>query len=119
MEGRHGPILAVCWSPDGRRLAGANWKDTVNIWDPETGRQTATLVGHTGIVWTVSWSPDGRRLASGGADTTIKLWDADTGTEMATLRGHTWRIETGRLESERTPTRQRRDRRDDQAVGYG
>ena len=63
--------------------------DPVRLWDVATGKNTATLKGHTGPINSVAFSPDGKTLASGSWDKTIKLWDVATGKSTATLKGHT------------------------------
>jgi WD40 repeat protein/tetratricopeptide (TPR) repeat protein len=80
----------VSWSPDGKRLASAGNDGTIKLWDSQTGREIATLRGHT-HPWLdeVRWSPDGHRLASACDDQTVKVWDVATRQEIATLRGHT------------------------------
>jgi WD40 repeat protein len=72
-------VLAVAWSPDGRRLASASSDQTVRLWDAATGQPLATLTGHTSYVLAVAWSPDGRRLASASSDMTVRLWWAGEG----------------------------------------
>ena len=76
-------IASLAFSPDGRTLAAAvagrpghdHDPGLVVLWDVATGRQRATLTGHTNAVWRIAFSPDGKLLASGGADRTVRLWD--------------------------------------------
>src|SRR5438132_2198118 len=35
------------YSPDGKALASASWDETLKLWDVATGKNTATLQGHT------------------------------------------------------------------------
>ncbi|HUE72151.1 MAG TPA: serine/threonine-protein kinase [Pirellulaceae bacterium] len=86
-----GPSLNVAFSPNGQRLATGGKKNTVIIWDVETGRELQTLEGHNGEVYTVAFSPDedGRWIASGGEDSAVKIWDSHSGTFVRNFRGHT------------------------------
>jgi len=60
--------------------------------DMKTGKEKATLKGHTDWVFSVAFSLDGKTLASGGGDRKnpgeVKLWDVATGKEKANLGGH-------------------------------
>ncbi|HKQ73771.1 MAG TPA: protein kinase [Blastocatellia bacterium] len=86
------PLILCEMSPDGGKLVKAWEGTTASIWDATTGRETATLIGHTGLVRAAAFSPDGETVATAGEDRTIKLWNAASGDELATLNGHTERI---------------------------
>lgn len=61
------------------------------VWDGETGKEVATLEGHTkGIL--VAFSGDGKRILSAGLDKTIRIWDAATAKAIAALpeTDHVW-----------------------------
>lgn len=81
----HAQVIAISWSPDGRRLAlvtnhGKMSPDpTISIWDGCTGERIwQTSVIGSGPFNQISWSPNGAWLASlaGGI---IMVWDMFSG----------------------------------------
>jgi WD40 repeat protein len=78
-----GAILAVAFSPDGRRAIIAGHDRTVSFWDLQTGLPSGQKLQHADSVRAVSFSPDGRYVLTGCQDSAAHLWDlkADPPTE--------------------------------------
>ncbi|HEY2253478.1 MAG TPA: WD40 repeat domain-containing protein, partial [Planctomycetaceae bacterium] len=77
LEGHTTGVLAIAFSPDGKLLASVGMKvddkdlspdetgrADVKLWDTETGKELATLNGHTDHIYGVAFSPDGKLLAT-------------------------------------------------------
>ena len=83
MSGHSEAVLAVGFSPDGRRLASGSGDCTVRMWDLNTELPRKNDAGqgraHTSWVLCIAFSPDGRVLASGGMDGLVCAWDAASG----------------------------------------
>ena len=62
-------------SPDGNYLASASMDHSIGLWEMQTGKLVARLLGHTGIATAAIFHPDGTGLASTSMDQTIRLWD--------------------------------------------
>ena len=83
-----GQVHSATFSPDGRRVVTASEDSTARLWDVETGKVIAVLLGHEGSVQSAAFSPDGRRVVTASDDNTARLWDAETGKVIAVLQGH-------------------------------
>ncbi|MEM3564526.1 MAG: hypothetical protein QXR19_14930 [Candidatus Jordarchaeaceae archaeon] len=86
-------IVSVCWSPDGRYIAGGGADGTITIWDSEKGIRRRTLYKSSPVL-SVCWSPDGRYIAGGGADGTITIWDFESEMNIESLLDYVERGET-------------------------
>lgn len=86
--GHHGPVTALLWSADGKRIASGSWDATVHVWNSATGERFFIYDQHHAGVTALGWSPNGRYLASGDRDGFIHLWEAKTGKHFLTYDGH-------------------------------
>lgn len=74
LDRQDGAIFALDWSPDGKHIAVAGAGASVNLYDAETGTQTASCKGHSAGIYSVSFSPDSAHLATGGFDGQVRLY---------------------------------------------
>lgn len=82
-------VHRLALSPDGATLALClRGREDIELWEPQTGRQIARLLGHTLGVSAACFSPDGRLLASVSGDETVRLWDVARREELRRFRGH-------------------------------
>ncbi len=75
-------VLAMVFSPDGKRALSGGTDGSLRLWDISSGAELKAIQAHTGWVGTkaVAFSPDGRFLLSvGGSDGLARLWDSSSG----------------------------------------
>ncbi|MBX3414024.1 MAG: pre-peptidase C-terminal domain-containing protein [Pirellulales bacterium] len=87
---RH-PIHAVAYSPDGKLLAVAGFRE-IRLYSPENRALVRRLEGHAGNVMSVSFSPDGSKLISAAGEPGLfgeaRLWNVADGSLLREVRGH-------------------------------
>jgi eukaryotic-like serine/threonine-protein kinase len=91
LRGHLAPVNFVTYRPDGKQLASAGEDQTIRLWDPATGQQTALLktavashqLDHYPVI---AFNSDGSRIVSSvfnGGACTSRLWDATLCREIA------------------------------------
>ena len=85
------PVTAMAYSPDGRFLAVASYKEVIVV-DPSTGKTKRRLAGFPEQVTSVGFSSDGKLLAGAGGmpgrQGEVRVWSVERWTETKILRGH-------------------------------
>jgi WD40 repeat protein len=76
---------APWWSPDGKKVAVAGSKNTVAVYDVETGKESLILRGHARPVLAGLFTRDGKTLVSAAEDRTVRFWDAASGEPRGVL----------------------------------
>ena len=99
LTGHTAEAWCAAFSPNGKILAtgsdDTHERQTIKLWDRESGELLAGWKAHTATVASLAFSPDGQILASGSLNSGAKgnpnviLWDAQTHQRLANLEGHT------------------------------
>ncbi|MCC6428008.1 MAG: protein kinase [Phycisphaerales bacterium] len=98
-----GGVTQIAFSPDGRRIATAGWKDwSIRIWniediphgthrvekpDPRI-RPLGVYTGAGEYAWTLAFTPDGQSVLSASEDGIVRAWEIAGGGEPRMFVGH-------------------------------
>jgi WD40 repeat protein len=77
---REGQAEAIGYSPDGKHLLLMT-----TLYDPATGSDLFSLLGHSKPVSSLAFNNDGTRAITGSYDGTARIWDLTTEHEVLTL----------------------------------
>lgn len=87
-----GPVHALAFSRDGKRLAvGAGLPaqaGSVRVYAVPDGTLVHDFDGHGDVVFGLAIRPDGTQLASASLDATVRFWDLVRGRPDGVFRGH-------------------------------
>ncbi|GIK64778.1 MAG: hypothetical protein BroJett018_25720 [Chloroflexota bacterium] len=84
LQGATGRVMNIAFSPDGTRLASAEYDEGRNIsilrlWDLDSGEQLFALEREIYTIFDTAFSADGRLIAVVGGNQSLLFWDAVTG----------------------------------------
>jgi serine/threonine protein kinase len=95
LNGQHGQIYSLAWTPDSHDLASAGSDHRVLVWDTLSGRIIFSQGENTtSMKNAVAWSPQGKYLAIGGNDKTVQIWSTYNKRQTLTYSGHTGYVMT-------------------------
>jgi hypothetical protein len=81
-------MLALCFSPDGARLAVGGADNAIRIYDAASGNETLVIQQHADWVTALAFSRDGSHLASASRDRSARVYDSKTGELVTTYNEH-------------------------------
>ncbi len=101
------PVTGLSYSPDGKILAIASYKEVVVV-DLDSGKTLRKLAGFPEQVASVAFSPDGKKLAASGGvpgrQGEVRIWETEKWGEIQVLKGHSdtilgiaWRPKSNQL----------------------
>ena len=80
-----GAVTALAVSADQKLGAAGSADNSIQLFDPKTGKAGKKLTGHSGAVTGLEFSADGKKLVSSSADKTIRVWDVAAGKAVRTI----------------------------------
>ena len=80
-------VSSVVVSPDGKRIAAANFSGSIAVWNADKSTAPIFLEGHPDSATYLAFDPgSSNRLFSAGSDKTVRLWDIKKRQEIRTYK---------------------------------
>ena len=83
-------MRCVIFSPDGMNIA-TSVNQVTQVWNLNTWKETALLLGHEGDIEQIVFSPNATKLVTGATDGTARIWDISNGKQLAVLKNYAGR----------------------------
>ena len=80
--------IRVAFSPEGRRLATGDARQTAQVWDRASGAPAGPALRHDREVLCLAFSPEGARLVTGSGDGVVRVWSVTDGRLLAEWAAH-------------------------------
>jgi len=76
--------MSIAFSRDGKFIASGNESGLVRVWETQSRKLVASLLGQAGEIRTLAFFPDNVRIAVGGTGD-VRIWDFQSGQELLAL----------------------------------
>ena len=88
-----GGVIALVFSPDGKKITTVSPDAMVRLWDEATGKPLGPPMRHDVFVDAVTFSPDGTKIATASGSAAprkgeVRLWDTATGKPLGEPMKH-------------------------------
>lgn len=81
-------VYSLAMNASGSMIVSGSTGNVLRVWDPRTGFQTMTLMGHTENIKALAISADGSHIISGSSDCAIKIWSVGQQQCIQTITVH-------------------------------
>jgi WD40 repeat protein len=84
LEGTERHVKSLAFSPDGKPLLAAHHRNSLEVYNPDTGQRVAQLSLKTKYYEAFAFTANGEHLIAVSNEKTAKIYDTDTRTERQT-----------------------------------